>query len=105
MNIYKEAARRYDGGVFKFPDCPECGAGYLKVVHVPNGYKCEACGWEWLKHSHRQMAEALWVELQRVTKVANTVGGVYPVEQRTYCGQHCTGQDDCPFCKADRGEI
>jgi DNA-directed RNA polymerase subunit RPC12/RpoP len=98
MNIYKEAARRYDGGVFKFPDCPECGAKFTEVSHVGNDYVCDVCDHRWLKRTHRQMAQALWAELQRVTKVVD-------VEGKTYCGEHCWANDDCPFCKADRGEI
>jgi len=107
MNIYEEAARRYGGGVFRFPDCPECGGGYLSVRHVssfsraaPSGYHCDNCKHRWPKLTHRQMAQALWVELQRLTAVDTP-----EPTGRTYYGQHCTGQDDCPFCKQDRGEL
>jgi len=67
MNIYEEAARRYGGGVFRFPDCPECDAGYLFVRHVssfsraaPSGYHCDNCKHRWPKLTHRQMAQAMY---------------------------------------------
>ena len=109
MNIYREAKRRYDGGPFKFPDCPKCGAKYLDVCHIMTGsgelYRCDKCGHEWPCMDDRQMAEALWVELQRVTAIANTVYVIDAGTERTYCGEHRWGNNDCPFCRADGGEL
>jgi hypothetical protein len=39
-----------------------------------------------------------------VDKVPDDLKGTLIHKRRTYCGEFCTGQDDCPFCKAERGE-
>jgi DNA-directed RNA polymerase subunit RPC12/RpoP len=92
MNIYKEAARRYDGGVFKFPDCPECGAKFTEVSHVGNDYVCDVCDHRWLKRTHRQMAEALWagcIRLSSAPTAGNTAQVKTIVRSARWTGGRC----------------
>ena len=73
--IYQEAKRRYTGGAFTFPDCPECGAHHTAVVLMrqPDGtrWECDKCKHRWPYLDDRDLAEGL---LAMVEYLANELG-------------------------------
>jgi hypothetical protein len=90
MRISDYARRRYvEFGSPKPPVCPHCWHDGVATSYgsPPNRvWHCDKCKKTHPYPSKREIIIALLKELDE--------------SQQTFCGEFCTGQPDCPFCRA-----